>query len=404
MNWRNVFTVYAKELRDTLRDRRAIVSMFVVPTIVIPALMFGFGAVAMKTMRKTGQEVASIMIVGGENSPQARASIEKSARLRLVPFAEDYAARIGDKRLRAAVEIPRDFDAAVAAGEVAAVTVYTHDGELRSGFATSEIERILREHREKIVRERLDARGLPAEFVRPFEIRRQNVAAPERVGGNAFGGLVPYLLILLSFVGAMYPAMDLTAGEKERGTMETILCSPVARIELVLGKFLLVMTASLATVVSSLFSLLLNLGVAAPLLFKSVDEAMRGVGGLPTLSVPGLFGVVVLVLPLAVLFSALLLTISLCAKSYKEAQTYVSPLIFVVVLPAIGALLPGVELNAKLALVPILNVALASKEMVGGNFPAGLVALIFFSTSIYAAAALAFAVRMFEREDVIFRT
>jgi sodium transport system permease protein len=132
-------------------------------------------------------------------------------------------------------------------------------------------------------------------------------------------------------------------------------------------------------------------------------KAMGAAGGLPAVSWPGVLGVCALVLPLAVLFAAGLLTISLCARSHKEAQSYVSPLIFVVILPAIGAVLPGVELNAKLALVPILNVALVSKEMVAGQFPAGMIALIFGSTCLYAAAALALAVRMFNRESVLFR-
>ena len=111
-----------------------------------------------------------------------------------------------------------------------------------------------------------------------------------------------------------------------------------------------------------------------------------------------------MVLPLAVLFSGALLAISLLAKSYKEAQSYVQPLIIVVILPAIVALLPGVELNPKLALVPVLNVSLVSKEILTGNYPWGLIGLIFGSSSLYAAAALFVAVRAFQRESVLFRT
>jgi sodium transport system permease protein len=122
-----------------------------------------------------------------------------------------------------------------------------------------------------------------------------------------------------------------------------------------------------------------------------------------TVSVPGVLGVCLLVVPLAVLFSSVLFSVALCAKSYKEAQSYVSPLVFVIVLPAALAMLPGVELNAAYALVPLVNVALVSKEMVAGNFPIGMIALIFVSTCVYAAAALALAVRMFKKESVIFR-
>ncbi|MDR0902167.1 MAG: ABC transporter permease [Opitutaceae bacterium] len=400
LRWRNIFTVFRKELTDTLRDRRSLVSMFVVPTVVMPVLMLGIGAVSVKAVSKARDEAPSVMVAGAKNSPAVRAALEKNKRLRLVAFAPDYKTLIAGKKLRAAVEIPDDFDAALAAGAETAVKINLHDGELRSEFAAGELGRFFSEYRGGVVRGRLAERGLEEAFLRPFEVRRENVAPPAKVGGNLYGGLVPYLLILLCFTGAMYPAIDLTAGEKERGTMETILCSPVGRAELVLGKFFMVLAASLATVACSLASMLATAQAGSALL---TGRALGAAGGLPAVSWPGVLGVCALVLPLAVLFSAALLTISLFARSHKEAQSYVSPLIFIVILPAVGAVLPGVELSARLALVPVLNIALVSKEMVAGQFPAGMIALIFGSTCLYAAAALALAVRMFNRESVLFR-
>jgi sodium transport system permease protein len=401
LRWRNVSTVFRKELTDTLRDRRSLVSMFVVPTVVMPVLMLGIGVVSVKVVGKAREEAPAVMIAGAKDSPGVRAALERNGRLRLVPFAPDYKARIAARSLRAAVEIPDDFDAAVAAGRPAEVRICLFRGEFRSEeFAAGELERFFNGYRDRVVRERLAARGLEAALLRPFEVRRENVAPPAKVGGNLYGGLVPYLLILLCFTGAMYPAIDLTAGEKERGTMETILCSPVGRTELVLGKFFLVLAASLATVACSLGSMLATAQAGSAVL---TGRALGAAGGLPAVSWPGVLGVCALVAPLAVLFSAGLLTVSLFARSHKEAQSYVSPLIFIVILPAVGAVLPGVELDARLALVPILNVALAGKELVAGQFPAGMLALIFGSTCLYAAAALALAVRMFKRESVLFR-
>lgn len=194
--------------------------------------------------------------------------------------------------------------------------------------------------------------------------------------------------------------------------METILCSPVARLDLVLGKFLMVLTASLGTVLISLLSMVGSTLIAAPLLAKAAGAtATAGAGAarsgamtsMFSLDPVGMLAVIGMVLPLAVLFSAALFAISLFAKSFKEAQSYVSPLIIVILMPAIIGMLPGVELNAKLALVPILNVSLVSKELVSGVWHWGYLGLIFGSTCIYAGIALALAVRMFNREDVIFR-
>jgi sodium transport system permease protein len=113
--------------------------------------------------------------------------------------------------------------------------------------------------------------------------------------------------------------------------------------------------------------------------------------------------VFLLVLPLAVFFAAALLAISLYARNYKEAQSYIGPMMFLVIFPAMGSFIPGVELNAGMALIPVLNISLLARELFAGQYPWNLIAVIFFSTSLYAAAAIYFAVRQFQREEVIFR-
>ena len=196
--------------------------------------------------------------------------------------------------------------------------------------------------------------------------------------------------------------------------METLLCSPVARIDLVLGKFLMVLTGSLAAIVLSLTSMGIS-ATAAGMMFANghggagklataAAQARASAVAMPTIDPLGLFGVVAMVLPVAVLFSALLFTISLFAKSYKEAQSYTAPMIIFVIMPAVVGMLPGIELNARLALVPILNLSLVCKEMLSGVWHWNYIGLIFGSSCIYAAIALGFAVKMFNREEVIFRS
>lgn len=413
MNRSNVVTVYLKELRDSLRDRRTLISMIVVPTLMIPGIMLVAGVVSYKMVNKARQEVPAVMVLGGNDSPVVRAALAANQKIRLVPAAADWKQRITDKQLRAAVEVPAGFDAALDRGEATVLKIFDYESELRSGFAVGELHRFFNDYREKIITARLTGRGLPAALVKPFEVKTENVAPPEKVGGNVIGGIIPYIFILLCFTGAMYPAIDLTAGEKERGTMETILCSPVARADLVFGKFLMVLTAALGTVMFSLLSMGLTFMLGGLLFAKSaaggaaVAVAKSGAapaGVLPTIDPLGTLTVLAMVLPVAVLFSAVLMAVSLFAKSIKEAQSYVSPLIVVVILPAMMGMLPGVELNTRLALVPILNLALVSKELVSGVFHWNYLALIFGSTCCYAAVALAFCVRMFNREDVLFRT
>ncbi|MBL9199505.1 MAG: ABC transporter permease [Opitutaceae bacterium] len=411
MNLANILTVYGKELRDMLRDRRTLISMIVVPTVVMPGLIALVVALMVKTTRDAAAAVPTVMLLGGEDSPVVTAALRAHGGLLVMPEKPDWSAQISEKRLRAAIKIPSDFDAVIARGESASVQIYHYAGELRSGNAERELRRFLDGHRDKIVAARLAERGLTPAAIRPFEVVAKNVAPAEKVGGNLIGGIIPYMFLLLAFVGAMYPAMDLSAGEKERGTMETILCSSVARLDLVLGKFLTILTVSLGTVACSLVSMGLTLAIGGPLLAHKISggggvAARRGaeqITAMTTLDPLGLLGVLGLVLPMAVLFSAGLFTLSLLARNFKEAQSYVSPLTIVIILPAVIGMLPGVELNARLALVPVLNVSLAGKELVSGAWPWGHLALIFGSSCVYAALAVALAVRTFNRESVLFR-
>jgi sodium transport system permease protein len=403
MRLRNVGIVYRKELIDSLRDRRTVISMIVVPLLVMPLLTIGIGILSVSLVGQAMKEIPKVMILGGGDSPHVMAELEQLKDLRIVPAKPDFAEEISDKQIRAAVKIPEDFEAKLAAGESSTVNIYMYEGELKSGFGADRLQRFFRELRDRTIREHLDARNLPDSLVRPFDIQQKNVAPPEKVGGAILGGLVPYFVILLCMTGAMYPAMDLTAGEKERGTIETILCSPVSRTHLVLGKFLMVLTASVATAVLSIASMAVSFGVGKKMLLGvasgAVDPALQ-------IAITGkaMVSIFFVVLPLAVFFSAALLALSLFAKSFKEAQSYISPLMIVVAMPAVAALLPGVELSPALALLPVLNTSLVSKEIITGTYHWDLIALIFLSSSAYAVAAIAIAVKLFQREDVLFRT
>src|SRR5258706_5800825 len=307
---RNIGIVYRKELIDSLRDQRTLISMIAVPLLLVPLLTIGLLVVMVRQVGEASEEVPKVMIVGGEDSLNVRAEREKLQGVKIVPENSDYTEEISNKRIRAAVEIPADFDAKLSAGEPMSVKIYMYQGELKSGFGANRLEKFFRDLRDRAIRERLEARHLPESMVRPFDIKQQNVASREKVGGALIGGLVPYFIILLCLTGAMYPAMDLTAGEKERGTIETILCSPVSRTHLVLGKFLMVLTASIATAVLAITSMAVSFGAGKNMLLGvtngTADEALQ-----ITITGKAIVSIFFVVLPLAVFFSAALLALSL---------------------------------------------------------------------------------------------
>src|SRR5215470_8158360 len=401
MNLRNVGIVYRKELTEWLRDKRTLISTVLVPLLAFPVLMTGMISVMSVMMDKAKKEIPKVMIIQGENSPQLVAALQASKDLEIVPYAADWNNQISNKQLRAAVEIPPRFDASLSGASPLTVQIHYYQNEVKSEFAAEHAEDSLKAFRDDFVKKRLQANNLPDSLISPFDTQKHNVAPPEKVSGAALGGLLGYMVILLSMTGAIYPAIDLTAGEKERGTMETILSSPLSRVDLVLGKFFLVLSASLSTAILSIISM----GTSFYLVGHSGAMAKKDAAvfqlhiGLPTV-----LSVFLMALPLAVLFAAALLTIALFAKSYKEAQSYLTPMTFIVVIPAVASLLPGFDLNPKLALIPILSTSLVCKEIVAGTFHWNYILLILLSSSVYAAAALFIAVKMFQRESVLFRS
>jgi len=401
MNLSAIGVVYRKELTEWLRDRRTLISTVLVPLFAFPILMVGITALATVMIGKAEKEVPKVMILGGEDSPQLLERLNKLDKLSIVPYASNWKEQISNKDIRAAVDIPKGFQTALAEGTTDTVNIYYYQGDLKSSFGADHAQKAIEEYRDDVVKNRLASKNLPVSVLKPFEIKQENVAPPEKVGGASFGGFIGYAVILLCLTGAMYPAIDLTAGEKERGTIETVLSSPISRLDLVLGKFLLVFSASLVSAILSVTSM----GTSFAILGHS--HLMSSSGGqslnlhLGWMSVVAVF---FMALPLAVLFSAVLMTIALFAKTYKEAQSYLTPITFLVVIPAVASVMPGVELTPKLALIPVLNTSLVCKEIITGTYHWNSIILIFASTCVYAAVAIFLAVKMFQREDVLFRS
>ncbi len=402
MNLSNIAIVYRKELREALRDRRTLISSLLVPLILFPLLTAGLGAAISALVGKAKEEVPRVMILGGDDSPQVLAELRGAANIKVVPTEANWKDQIINKDIRAAIEIPPGFQQNVSHQQPATLLIHNYEGDMKSSIATDNAQKSLRQYRDRIVHDNLAAQNVPDSALKPFEIKEHNVAPPEKVGGAAFGGVIGYMVILLCLTGSMYPAMDITAGEKERGTMETILSSPISRVDLVFGKFFLVLTAALVTAALSVTSMGVSFAVLEHL--HAFDKAGADAAQLQLrIGFTTVLSIFIMVLPVAVLFAAGLMTVALFAKSYKEAQSYISPLMFIVIIPAVCAMLP-IDLDAKLSLVPILNASLLCKELVTGTYHWNFIAIIFFSTCIYAGVALFLCVKMFQREDVLFRS
>jgi sodium transport system permease protein len=240
---------------------------------------------------------------------------------------------------------------------------------------------------------------LPKTIDQIFKLEDPNTVKPKLKRAadelrDTFVRTFPFILMLWLVAGAIQPAVDVTAGEKERGTMETLLISPAERSEIVFGKFLAVSIFAFVSVVWNV----IWLSIAA--------AVMSNVLGFSVISVPGVIGCVLMGLPLAMFFSALCLALGVFAKSTKEGQYYLIPLMLGTMPLAMMSLLPGLELNMRNAWVPVTGAMLLQQKLLavsGDPVPWMMFVPVLASLAISVAAALWLAVRQFNRESVLFR-
>lgn len=399
MNLRAVRIVYRKELRDLLRDKRTIISMVLWPLLFFPLMSAGTSTVQQRFAKKAESESVRIELIGAENAPEFADRLAHAKGIDVLPPDADYINLISHKQLQAAVEIPAGFETGIKTGnEPPQIKIDYYRSEIRSENAADRVEDAVKSYRDDVASQRLKSHGVLPVLLNPVQVDSQNVAAPERVAGNKLGTILPYFIIFLCYIGGLSAATDIAAGEKERGTMETILASSVERSDLAFGKFLTVLTAMLVSTSLSMFSFSMTLRFAK-------DYAQQMSGGHSFVLSPATIGLILLIVfPLAVLFSATLLVVSVSAKSFKEAQSNAGFLIFLVIVPAILGMIPGIDLSPKLALIPILNVSLVARELFTGSFPWANFGIAFVAMCVYGGIMLALAIKLFQREDVIFRT
>jgi sodium transport system permease protein len=315
---------------------------------------------------------------------------------------------VANGAIRFAVVIPEKAAQQLENGKQVKVQLH-YDNASVTSKAKERAQKVIREFSESWRSRRLASLGLagPSEqesLLEPVAIQESGTAEMREVLGERLGGLLPYLFIIFCFLGAMYPAIDLGAGEKERGTLETLLLAPVPRWRLVMGKFLVIFTTGVTSALLTLTSLGAWLLIKAMSITKEKAVALTaGKEILATVNLTDLLLIGLMLIPIAAMFAALLLAVSIYARSFKEASSYCGPLNFLIIVPAIIAILPGVQLTWGWAMVPVTNVSLAIKELVKGTMNYPMLIAILGSSFLTAGAMLFFCAKWFQRESVLFR-
>jgi sodium transport system permease protein len=426
MNWSNLLVIFRREVLDQLRDRRTLFMIFVFPILLYPLLGFG----VLRVVAATEKKPRVVVIVGVENLPAENRLLDSGGN--------GFDPRLFDSPQEAQLLIvegdsghepwgsPEYRESAIRNGLASAVMVVPadlqkqfqkkHDVEIpilyRSVDETSQItylrlREVLDRWKRGIVEARTKADKLPEGYAQPIQVRGLDVATVQEVGGNVWSRIFPFLLVMMSLTGAFYPAIDLCAGEKERGTMETLLISPATRAEIVMGKYLTVMLASIMTAILNLVSM----GLTGIIMAQrggaiALEPSQRAASmGLSAPSLQSALWMIVLLIPLAAFFSAICLALAVLARSMKEGQYYMTPL-YLVCLPLIFlTLVPEIKLNLFYSLVPITGVALLLRALIMGDYRTGLHYFlpVMVPTVLYAWVALRWAIDQFQREEVLFR-
>lgn len=391
-----VLIIARKELLSVVRERRLLFTTLVLPILVMPLLLFGpvllFGSLAQRTQE-------SVQRVGVVGVPAGLLAQLRQAKVEPVEVANPQEAVRG-----------REVEAALVY-ENGRYTLYGRlsGGTTQSALVVEKVQGALRAYKDRVVAERLRAKGIEPELLEPFQVETVDASREQERAAGLFAFLVPYFLVLFIQMGGMPVAVDATAGEKEKGTLEALLAAPVPLMQVLLGKGLAVFVMSLLSTLAAMAGLLLGGGMLRNHFSAQLQALQRGedaprLGGALALDPLGYLSILVTAVLFALLVVALMISLGLYARSYKEAQSYMSPLMLVMLVPILFLQFSDfLRLQDWYFALPFVNVVLALDALVKGTATAIQLGLTWLSTLAYAGLALYLAYLGFQREDVVFR-
>ncbi len=390
-----IFTIFKKELKDTLRDRRTLIMMLVIPVAIFPIILSLFVTVSESFSKEAAEKTIEIGVVGAEDNyviKQLHILPQELGKKHITVYKDtiELKAAIKADSIQVGIYPSTDLATSMQLKKPAGVTVFFNATELgmkeRAEAYLGIIESIA-------TQERYLDMEINAEEIRPLDINYSNVASSKEMIGKLAGGFLPYIFIAFGFIGCMYPAIDLFTGEKERGTIETLLTTPVARWQILFGKMGVVVLSGLLAATFALLGLFLSIEVLDIVKDPEILEVIHGI-----LSVKFILMLFGLLFPLTVFFAGMMIPIAVYAKSFKEAQSIITPMNIIVVLPAMVGFFPGIELNVVTACIPIVNIVLATKELIAGTLDAGLLGLSFAVMVSLAVLAVFISYKRFDKE------
>ena len=393
-----------KEIKHLFRDTKTIVQTVVLPTFITPLLIGGifwyFGSIATEETKKTYDisvysSSESLLIDELGNSERLQIYNETSIDAVVEAVIQDNS-EIG-------LVFEDSFSADLFSNNSAELTIYSKGIDTFSQ-AQSIVLNIVDDYEDTVRNNRLEALNIDENFVNPITINEEDLTTEEESAGSIFGALLALFFVMYVISGAMYPAIDLGAGEKERGTMETLISTNISSVDIIIGKMLSVTSSAILTATFSMLGFAIPLVVIFLFYADSINEYFFAL--LSAIVNPvALLGVFVLIIPLSVFVGAFLLAISVYAKTAKEAGLLLGNVLIVFLVPCYIPLInPGLELDFVGALIPCYNLALITNNLIAGTVDWFLYSVALISTIVYCCVAIYITYIMFDDENVIFRS
>lgn len=382
--------ILRRDVRESLRDKRTLLLLVLLPMLLYPLLTVA--AAAMMGTYKQKLEGESLKLAVWGPAPAAfLTALGEHERVEAVERREEPPADV-EPAARARIE-SRDVQAVLVVRPVPApgaegnldLQLFFDSTRPASALAHRRLDKALQAATVAALRQRLEAAGLPAALAQPVKLAPVDL----KTTGSMLAWVLPYVLLTMLVLAGFYPALDVTAGEKERGTLQTLLCAPVTPLEVVAGKYGAVLVFTLCGTLANLAAM----GLTVLLL--------GGAQGGVKLDVGTLAASFAALVPLAMLVSSLLVAVGVMARSFKEGQNLLMPVLLVVIMAALTSQLPGLQLTPALTLVPVLNVALLLRELLTASVSASLFGLVLVSSAAWSVAGLFLAARVFESEQVL---
>lgn len=398
MNKRIITSLYRKEITDILRDKKTMLMMIVVPLILYPLLFMG-SLMFVSKMANASTEKSYTVALDGVNDPVAMKAIFKDKGAER-DYSFEFVEPDGDMTDASMLEEGK-IDVYITESVSDNRPYYSINylaSETDSRTAAGMAENMLSDYRTDLTSIKLKDLSLSEdEILKPVQYAYKDHSSNEENIGYLMGMIIPFLMIVSVLMGAMYPAIDTTAGEKERGTLETMLTLPVSNKELITAKFMAVSTIAVASALLNL----LSMGFVTVYVADSMKLAGTAqISGLKF--VPSLLITLLCVVSFAMFTSAVSLCVCIRAGSFKEAQNISTPLMLIFMMGGMAAMIPDMKLDNVTSLIPVVNISMLISSLFKFDFDPGLILMVLLSNVAYSALAVIIMAEVFAAEDVLF--